>query len=53
MALESEYIPTQTSRLGSLSPEERRISKKQFWAFLHFEQSWLRRAENIVLSRRT
>jgi len=36
MALESEYIPTQTSRLSSLSPEERRISKKQFGAFLHF-----------------
>jgi hypothetical protein len=31
MPVESEYFPAQTSRLSSLSPEERRAYKKLVW----------------------
>ena len=36
MALESEYVPEQTSRLSSLSPEERRVYKKLVWGLFGF-----------------
>jgi hypothetical protein len=36
MALESEYVPEQTSRLSSLSPEERRAYKKLVWGLFGF-----------------
>ena len=31
MALESEYFPAQTSRLNSLTPEERSANKRVVW----------------------
>ena len=36
MPLESEYFPPQTSRLSSLSPEERRTYKKIVWGLCGF-----------------
>jgi len=36
MPLESEYFPAQTSRLSSLSPEERRAYKKIVWCLFGF-----------------
>jgi hypothetical protein len=36
MPVESEYFPAQTSRLSSLSPEERRAYKKIVWSLFGF-----------------
>jgi hypothetical protein len=36
MPLESEYFPAHTSRLSSLSPEERRAYKKIVWGLFGF-----------------
>jgi hypothetical protein len=36
MGLESEYVPDRTSRLSSLSPEDRRAYKKLFWRLAAF-----------------
>jgi hypothetical protein len=36
MGLESEYVPDRTSRLSSLSPEDRRAYKKLFWHLAGF-----------------
>jgi hypothetical protein len=36
MAFESEYFPAQTSRLSSLSPEERSAYKKIVWGLFGF-----------------
>jgi len=36
MALESKCIPEQTSRPGSLSPEDRRVYKTILWGFIGF-----------------
>jgi|1185.fasta_scaffold900778_1 hypothetical protein len=34
MALESEYVPEQTSRSSSLSTEDRRVYKKILWGLI-------------------
>jgi len=36
MALESEYIPEQTSHRSSPLPEDRRVYKKILWGFIGF-----------------
>ena len=36
MGLESEYVPDRTSRLSSLSPEDRKAYKKLFWRLAGF-----------------
>jgi hypothetical protein len=36
MPLESEYVPDRTSRLSSLSPEDRRVYKKILWGLIGF-----------------
>jgi len=36
MALESEYIPEQTSRRSLPRPEDRRVYKKILWGFIGF-----------------
>ena len=49
MALESEYIPEQTSRLSSLSSEDRRVYKKIPWGLIGFYTAAIMMVVGVVV----